>query len=236
MKCTSVATIVVLIVVSCQATAAADAIDFSSLDVNALTDPAGQDFDWQFEGESGIVNVQADWSNVFQIDGALRTATQSPASFADPFHGTVHFKFDAPVQLRLLATFASLTRDGLDGGRFEQIRFNSNGNATFSGDPETSAIYSGEGSESILVDDLLTPTPVLSDWGVIGDGKDDTYRLEYTSTRVGLSETFDVIVVPEPSGFSLCLAAPLVFAILSRRKSKSTLATPRRRDMLSSAS
>jgi hypothetical protein len=182
------------------ATAArAERVDFSALVGSDAADANGQSFPWQFGAQSGTVNVKASYPQVLQVNGAMRTPVQGPASFGSPFFGTVTFTFDQPVEVAVLATFASMTRDDLSGGRFEQVQLSSPGPIAFSAAAGTNAIYTGAGTNSITADDQFPPTPPLSIWGFVGDGLSNSYTLQYTGTTVGLSETFDVHVIPEPA-------------------------------------
>jgi hypothetical protein len=131
---------------------------------------------------------------------------------ANPFVGTLTLSFSRPVELTLSTTFASLLNDGLDGGRFERVSLTASGVA-FSPHLGTTAVYSGAGTAHITADDAFSPTPTVSDWGFVGAGLASDYTFVYTSTRVGLSETFDVTItaVPEPSPLAV-LAGSLVAA------------------------
>ena len=80
------------------ASARADRIDFSALVGSDASDANGQNFPWQFGAASGTVNVKASYPQVLQIDGAIRTPVQPPASFGSPFFGTVTLTFDQPVE------------------------------------------------------------------------------------------------------------------------------------------
>ncbi len=197
--------------------AIAQLIDFSSLAGADVSDADGQNFGWTFGAQNGTVNVRATWPDVVAIDGAMRTPVRGPASFASPFTGTVTFTFDQPVEVEFLATFPSLTRDGLSGGRFEQVRLSSPGAVQFAPLGGTTAIYTGIGTNSITADDEFSPTPTLSLWGMTGAGTSAVYELQYTGTTVGLSETFTVTVVPEPLTLSLC-AWGLGLVCLARRR------------------
>jgi hypothetical protein len=196
------------------APARAEEIDFSSLDGADVADANGQDFAWSFGAQSGTVNVRTTWPDVHQIDGAMRTPVRAPANFANPFAGTVTFTFDQPVEVAVLATFASLTRDGLDGGRFEQVRLASPDAVVFQPATNTTAIYAGAGTNTITADDEFSPTPTISLWGFTGAGPSTIYELQYTGTTVGLSETFTVSVIPEPGSLAL-LACGLAAAAAS---------------------
>ena len=206
------------ILLSMASIAGAEPIDFSALNGADASDGNGQNFTWTFGGQSGTVNVRATWPDILQIDGAMRTPVRGPASFANPFSGTVTFTFDAPVEVSFLATFPSLTRDGLDGGRFEQVRLSSPGQVQFQPAPDTTAVYAGTGTSSITADDEFSPTPTLSNWGFIGSGVSSTYELQYTGTTVGLSETFRVSVIPEPGSFALACGGLVSLGLLARRK------------------
>jgi hypothetical protein len=199
----------------------ADPIDFTALSGPDVSDANGQNFAWTFGGQTGTVNVRATWPDVVQIDGAVRTPVRAPASFASPFAGTVTFQFDTPVEIAISATFPSMTRDGLDGGRFEQVRLSSAAQVQFQPRIGTTAVYSGAGSNVIVADDEFSPTPTLSNWGFVGSGAATTYELRYTGTTVGLSETFAVSVIPEPRSillfaFAICLIVP--FARMALRQ------------------
>jgi hypothetical protein len=198
-------------------TARADRIDFSTLVGTDAADANGQNFSWQFGAQSGMVNVKASYPQVLQISGAMRTPVQGPASFGSPFFGTVTFTFDQPVEIAVLATFASMTRDAIDGGRFEQVQLTSPGPVAFSPAAGTTAIYTGAGTNSITADDQFPPTPPLSIWGFVGDGLGTSYTLQYTGTTVGLSETFDVHVIPEPSA-CMILICGLAAAVVSAQR------------------
>jgi hypothetical protein len=198
-------------------TARADRIDFSTLVGTDAADADGQNFPWQFGAQSGTVNVKASYPQVLQIDGAMRTPVQGPASFGSPFFGTVTFTFNQPVELAVLATFTSMTRDDLSGGRFEQVQFTSPGAVAFSPAVGTNAIYTGAGTNSITADDQFPPTPPLSIWGFVGSGSSNSYTLQYTGTTVGLSETFDVHVIPEPSACMLVIGGVVVAGVARRR-------------------
>ncbi len=197
----------------------ADRIDFSTLVGSDVADANGQIFPWQFGAQSGTVNVKASYPQVLQIDGAIRTPVQPPASFGSPFFGTVTFTFDQPVEVAVLATFASMTRDDLSGGRFEQVQLMSPSGVSFSGAAGTTAIYTGAGTNTITADDQFPPTPPLSIWGFVGDGLSTTYQFQYTGTSTGLSETFDVHVIPEPAAWPIAVCgAALGALVLLRRK------------------
>jgi hypothetical protein len=195
----------------------ADPIDFSALSGPDASDVNGQNFAWAFGGQSGTVNVRATWPDVLQIDGAMRTPVRPPASFANPFTGTVTLQFDAPVEIAIAATFPSMTRDGLDGGRFEQVRLSSAAGVQFQPLIGTTAVYSGAGTNVIVADDEFSPTPTLSNWGFVGAGPATTYELQYTGTTVGLSETFTISVIPEPRSALLLACALCTIAVVARR-------------------
>ena len=195
--------------------AQADPIDFSALNGADAADANGQNFTWTFGAQSGTVNVRTTWPEIHQINGAMRTPVRGPASFANPFSGTVTFTFDQPVEVAFLATFNSLTLDGLDGGRFEQVRLASPGTVQFQPAPNTTAVYSGVGTSTIIADDEFSPTPTLSLWGFTGAGPSATYELQYTGTTTGLSETFTVTVIPEPASLWL-LAISLLLVVWNR--------------------
>jgi hypothetical protein len=195
------------------ASARGEPIDFSALNGADVADANGQNFPWSFGAQTGTVNVRATWPEVHQINGAMRTPVRPPASFANPFSGTVTFTFDQPVEVAFLATFDSLTRDGLDGGRFEQVRLSAPAAVQFQPAPNTTAVYSGIGTSTITADDEFSPTPTLSIWGFTGTGASTTYELQYTGTTVGLSETFDVSVIPEPATFLLTIMGGLVLLL-----------------------
>jgi hypothetical protein len=199
-------------------TARADRIDFSALVGSDVADANGQNFPWQFGAASGNVNVKASYPQVLQINGAIRTPVQPPASFGSPFFGTVTLTFDQPVELAVLATFASLTRDAIDGGRFEQVQLASSGAVAFSPAAGTTAIYTGAGTNSMTADDQFPPTPPLSIWGFVGDGVSNTYQIQYTGTTSGLSETFDVHVIPEPAAWLLGTCAVALGGLAARRR------------------
>jgi hypothetical protein len=199
-------------------TARADRIDFSTLVGSDAADADGQSFPWQFGWQSGLVNVKASYPEVLQINGAMRTPVQGPASFGSPFFGTVTFTFDHPVEIAVLATFASMTRDDLSGGRFEQVQLTTAGPVAFSPAAGTTAIYTGAGTNSITADDQFPPTPPLSIWGFVGDGLSTSYTLRYSGTTVGLSETFDVHVIPEPMAWMIAMCGISAIVVVARRK------------------
>jgi hypothetical protein len=196
--------------------AQAEPIDFSALNGADAADSNGQNFTWSFGAQSGTVNVRTSWPEVHQITGALRTPVRVPASFATPFSGTVTFTFDQPVEVAVLATFDSLTRDGLDGGRFEQVRLAAPGAVQFQPAPNTTAVYSGVGTNAIVADDEFSPTPTLSIWGFTGAGATTTYELQYTGTTGGLSETFEVSVIPEPATLLMIAIGALAMVLWNR--------------------
>jgi hypothetical protein len=196
----------------------ADPIDFSALNGADASDVNGQNFAWAFGGLTGTVNVRATWPEVVAIEGAMRTPVRPPASFASPFTGTVTLQFDAPVEIAVAATFPSMTRDGLDGGRFEQVRLSSAGQVQFQPVIGTTAVYSGAGTNVIVADDEFSPTPTLSNWGFVGTGAAPTYELQYTGTTVGLSETFTISVIPEPRSLLLLACAICTIAAVARRR------------------
>ncbi len=198
----------------------ADRIDFSTLVGSDVADASGQSFPWQFGAASGTVNVKASYPQVLQINGAIRTPVQPPASFGSPFFGTVTLTFDQPVEIAVLATFASMTRDALDGGRFEQVQLTSSGGVSFSGAAGTTAIYTGAGTNTITADDQFPPTPPLSIWGFVGDGISSTYTLQYTGTTSGLSETFDVRVIPEPTAWLVAICGAGLSALVVRGRNR----------------
>jgi hypothetical protein len=111
-----------------------------------------------------------------------------------------------------------LLRDGLNNGRFERVQFSSSEPVAFAALPGTTAIYTGAGTSSILADDLFSQTPTVSDWGFVGDRRASSYQFQYTSTSLGLSETFDVIVVPEPGTGSLAGVAFCTFGLVCARR------------------
>jgi hypothetical protein len=202
---------------TCAATARAERIDFSSLSAGDVSDADGQAFAWTGGGRSGTVTVRADWPNVTAVDGGLRAETRGPTSFASPFIGNIVFTFSEPVQITVPANFASLLRDGLSGGRFERVQLSSAEAVTFAALPNTTAIYTGAGTSTILADDLFSETPTVSNWGFVGSSPAAAYQLQYTSTSLGLSETFDVIVVPEPPAGSLAALAFGTFGLVCAR-------------------
>ena len=195
-------------------TARADRIDFSALVGSDVADANGQNFPWQFGAASGTVNVKASYPQVLQINGAIRTPVQPPASFGSPFFGMVTLTFDQPVEVAVLATFASMTRDAIDGGRFEQVQLTTSGAVAFSAADATTAIYTGAGTNSITADDQFPPTPPLSIWGFVGDGVSNRYTLQYTGTTNGLSETFDVHVIPEPAAWPIAICGAALCALV----------------------
>ena len=178
-------------------------IDFSSLSGADVSDGNGQNFAWSFRAQSGTVNVRATWTNVFAVDGRIRTPVPHPATLESPFTGNVTFTFDAPVEVAFLATFASLVNDEDSSGRFfERVRLSSPGRGTISARHATTAAYTGVGTNNISAEDVFNTLPNLSIWGVTGSGQSTTYELQYTGTRSGLSETFNVRVIPEPSAIA----------------------------------
>jgi hypothetical protein len=194
-------------------------IDFSTLTSANVSDGNGQTFAWTAAGRSGTVVVQANWANVTQVDGALRTSTRAPASFENPFVGTLEFTFSEPVDALLRATFPSLIRDGLDGGRFERVQASTAEAATLHALVGTTAIYTGSGTNAIIADDQFSETPTTSNWGFFSSGPLATFDFQYTSTSLGLSETFDVFVVPEPAGILLVVLGLIGVAFAMRAKS-----------------
>jgi hypothetical protein len=202
--------------------ARADRIDFSTLVGTDAADADGQNFPWQFGAQSGTVNVKASYPQVLQVDGAIRTPVQGPASFGNPFFGTVTLTFDQPVEIAVLSTLRSLTRDALDGGRFEQVQLTSPGPVAFSPAASTTAIYTGAGTNSITADDQFPPTPPLSIWGFVGSGSSNSYTLQYSGTTVGLSETFDVHVIPEPSACLLVIGGVAIAGGVAWRRTVKT--------------
>jgi hypothetical protein len=211
---TAVCALVVLLVTSMSR---GQGIDFTPLVGADAADADGQNLVWQFGAESGSVNLKSTYDGIFAVDGGLRMPFQAPGSFQNPFQGTVTLTFDRPVEIAVLATFASLLRDGLSGGRFEQVRLSSPGSVTFAPAPNTTAVYSGVGTNSILADDEFSPTPTVSIWGFVGSGAATTYQIQYTGTSGGLSETF--VVVPEPSSVALGIVAAIAgcWFVLRRR-------------------
>jgi hypothetical protein len=194
---------IVLTIVIGSASARAERIDFSGLSSSDVSDGDGQAFLWTGGGHSGTVIVRANWPDVTPISGALRTDTRAPASFASPFVGSLTLTFSEPVELILRATFPSLLRDGLNNGRFERVQIAAAAPTIFSPLPDTTAVYAGAGTNTIIADDLFSQIPTVSDWGFVSSGPTSAYQFQYTSTSLGLSETFDVIVAPEPAGFLL---------------------------------
>jgi hypothetical protein len=180
----------------------AERINFTGLNSADVSDGDGQTFAWTAAGRSGAVVARANWPNVTAVNGALNTDTQGGASLGNPFVGTLSLIFSEPVEVILRATFPSLLRDGLNGGRFEQVQLAAPGVA-FASLPGTSAIYTGAGTNTILADDQFSQNPTVSNWGFVGSGLASNYQFQYTSTSFGLSETFDVIVVPEPASAAL---------------------------------
>jgi hypothetical protein len=195
----------------------ADPIDFAALSGPDASDANGQNFAWAFGGQTGTINVRATWPDVVAIDGAMRTPVRGPASFASPFTGTVTVQFDSPVEIAVQSTFASMTRDGLDGGRFEQVRLSSAAAVQFQPIIGTKAVYSGAGTNAIIADDEFSPTPTLSDWGFASTGAATTYELQYTGTTIGLSETFTISVIPEPRSIFLAVSALCVVGLFCGR-------------------
>jgi hypothetical protein len=186
----------------------AGTIDFSGIDGADVSDGNGQSFPWSFGGIAGSVALSASWPSLPDQGGPIRTATSPFATLANPFVGTLTLSFSTPVELSLSATFASLLNDGLDGGRFERVSLSASSAVTFQPQPGTTAIYTGTGTASITADDAFSPTPTVSDWGFVGTGRASSYLFTYTSTRVGLSETFEATItaVPEPSALAFLAA------------------------------
>ena len=125
----------------------------------------------------------------------------------------------------MLATFASMTRDAIDGGRFEQVQLTAPGGVSFSSAAGTTAIYTGAGTNSITADDQFPPTPPLSIWGFVGDGASSMYQFQYTGTSSGLSETFDVHVIPEPAAWLVAVCGAGLGALMVRRRNRDKGAT-----------
>jgi hypothetical protein len=202
--------------------ARAQNIDFFALSGADVSDGDGQNFNWIFGAQSGMVNVRSTWPNVFQVDGAIRTPVRGPATFETPFTGSVTFTFDAPVEVAFLATFASLVNDEDSLGRtFERVRLSSPGAVQFQPSPSTTAVYSGAGTNTISAEDAFNMLPNTSIWGFVGSGQSTIYEYQYTGTRVGLSETFNVRVIPEPHAMALIGVglASLAFVLVLRRRS-----------------
>ena len=129
------------------------------------------------------------------------------------------FTFDTPVEVAFLATFASLVNDEDSSGRFfERVRLSSPGAVHFQSAMATTAAYTGVGTNNISAEDAFNTLPNLSIWGFTGSGQSTTYELQYTGTRSGLSETFNVRVIPEPSAI-LLFACGLAAGIAARRDS-----------------
>ena len=194
-------------------------IDFSGINGVNVADGNGQSFSWSSGAITGMVVLSADWTNLPDQGGPIRTATAAGATLASPFVGTLTISFSQPVQINLSATFSSLLNDGIDGGRFERVVLSTVGPVTFAPGPGTTAIYSGQGTQSITADDMFSDSPTTSIWGFVGSGLADHYTFVYTSTRTGFSETFNVVItqVPEPCPFGL-LSIGLMGLIAIRRE------------------
>lgn len=199
----------------------ASVIDFSGLDGVDASDGNGQTFAWTSDGVSGTVTLFANWTNLPDQNGPIRTATRAPASLAAPFIGTLGISFSQPVEVSLLATFPSLLNDGVDGGRIERVSLSTAEEVAFFAAPNTTALYTGAGSHQITADDEYSADPTSSIWGFVGEGRASDYTFVYTSSRVGFSETFDVVItsVPAPSSGAMLAAAliPALLAIWTRR-------------------
>ena len=123
----------------------AGVVDFSGLNGVDASDGNGQTFAWTSDGVSGTVTLFANWTNLPNQNGPIRTATSSPASLAAPFVGTLTMSFSQPVEVSLLATFSSLLNDGADGGRIERVRLSTAEDVDFFPAPNTTALYAGAG-------------------------------------------------------------------------------------------
>jgi hypothetical protein len=200
-------------------------IDFTGLNGAAASDGSGQSFPWSFGATTGSVTISATWSNLPDQGGPIRTATAGGATLASPFVGTLMFSFSRSVELSLSATFPSLLNDGLDGGRFERVSLSTAAGVVFSPKSGTTAVYTGAGTTSITADDAFSPSPTLSDWGFVGTGLASNYAFVYTSTRTGLSETFDVEItaVPEPATCLLLATSLAGLAASARHRRVSAL-------------
>lgn len=213
--------LLMMFVASFASTVAAESrIDFTGLTGANVSDADGQTFSWSLGSNNGTVNVKSSYDTVQAIDGSLRTPVKPPASLASPFTGTLTFAFDRPVQINVLASFASLINDGLEGGRFEEVQLSAPNSVTFGPSNGTLAMYSGAGTNAIAVRDFFSPTPTPSPWGFLGTGLSPSYQFQYTGTHQGLSETFDVAVtaIPEPATVLLIVVGAGTLPLLARKR------------------
>ena len=201
-------------------------IDFTGLSETDVSDGDGQTFVWSSGPMIGTVILSADWSNLPDQGGPVRTATSFPATLSDPFVGSLTLLFNRPVQLTLAATFSSLLNDGQDGGRYERVTLSAPGPVTFHPLSGTTAVYTGIGAQSITADDTFSLNPTTSIWGFVGAGFSDTYTFVYTSTRVGFSETFNVEVTAVPEPDPLTCIGMVVMALTLSVRSRSFLRQP----------